>query len=141
MEVNKEEALRSLSIAQARRNAGNLAAALKFANKSVSLYPTPEGQTMVTIIEKEISVTGNGNGDASASASSSAKATGVEEHLTSAHARHKKPADAPPPREEEKKKRTYTVKQMETVTRIKRCGETQYYEILQGEPTVSTVQS
>jgi DnaJ family protein B protein 12 len=113
MEVNKEEALRCLSIAQKHRNAANLPSALKFARKSVSLFTTPEGEKMVQIIETEISVSSSGsgggsststangsgsstpNGNAEAGPSSAgtagggkAKASGVEEHI-SGSARHR----------------------------------------------------
>jgi len=150
MEVNKEEALRSLAIAQRKRAQGQLDAALRFANKSVTLYPTPEGRAMAALIEKDIA---SGSGGAGASASGggaggtpgdqkaggsvpegkSARASGVEEHVTSAQHRHKKPetksdsgASTPP-------KREYTAKQLEVVTRIKKCREYEYYEILAGE--------
>jgi DnaJ family protein B protein 12 len=152
MEVNKEEALRCLQISQRHRSASNWPSALKFALKSVSLYPTPEGKAMVALIEREMS-NAEANGASSSSAagapptpsprpsagasSSSARATGVEEHLTSAHTRHpKKQASTETGSDSDKgKKREYTVKQLEVVTRIKRCRDHQYYEILAGEHT------
>lgn len=152
MEVNKDEALRCLTIAQRHRGSSNLTAALKFARKSVSLYRTPEGEAMVVVIEREISVGGEasaagGAGGSSSSppatpstpnGSSSARATGVEEHVTSAHRRHPEKKDdasssKPAPAADSKgKKREYTVKQLEVVTRIKKCREYEYYEILAG---------
>ncbi|KAL1406100.1 Chaperone protein dnaJ [Vanrija albida] len=151
MEVNKDEALRCLSIAQRHRGSSNLTAALKFARKSVSLYRTPEGEAMVVVIEREIATGGAASAGGSSSppatpstpnGSSSARATGVEEHVTSAHRRH-------PEKKEEAgsssktatdakgKKREYTVKQLEVVTRIKKCREYEYYEILAVERTCS----
>ena len=156
MEVNKEEALRCLSIAQKHRNASNLPSALKFARKSVSLFTTPEGEKMVQIIESEIEISAgesstqgsgastpaaNGNAQAGPGPSTGkAKASGVEEHVSEArqrpgHAPAKPAATAgssttmPKP---EAKKREYTVKQMEVVKRIKSCQGHQYYEILSG---------
>lgn len=148
MEVNKEEALRCLNIAQKHRNGSNLSSALKFAKKSVSLYSTPEGEAMVTIVEREISrssststSTANGSStSASASGTSTpqakAKATGVEEHVTSAHQRpgHKTGGNAEAGSSSSgTKKREYTPKQMEVVKRVKSCQHHEYYQILAGE--------
>ena len=136
MEVNKEEALRCLGIAQRHRNSQNYTSALKFARKSVTMYSTPEGEKMVQIIEEEMSTyssSSNGPADSEKSAAgaaggSKAKATGVEEHVTSARHRHTEKKE-----EKKEEKRQYTAKQMEVVTRVKRCGHTAYYSILAGE--------
>ena len=136
MEVNKEEALRCLHIAQKHRNGSNLPSALKFARKSVSLYSTPEGVAMVTVIEREIESGGSSSTAASTSPptpngggnGSTAKATGVEEHITSARARPGHADKQPEP----SKKREYTAKQMEVVKRVKACKHHEYYEILAG---------
>jgi DnaJ family protein B protein 12 len=165
MEVNKEEALRCLAIAQRHRSSSNFPSALKFAKKSVSLYSTPEGEALVTIIEREITVSSSTSTSTSGSSSpaptpneeagpsgagsrSRATASGVEEHMTSAHAR---PGHAPKSGataagagggsgaaaagsgSDKGKKREYTVKQMEVVKRVKTCQHHQYYEILAGE--------
>lgn len=134
MEVNKEEALRCLGIAQRHRGAQNYTSALKFARKSVTMYSTPEGEKMVQIIEEEMasysssSAPAAGESEKPATAStSSAKASGVEEHVTSARHRHTDKS------EKKDEKRQYTAKQMEVVTRVKRCGHTAYYQILSSE--------
>ena len=159
MEVNKEEAHRCLSIAQKHRTSGNLPTSLKFAKKSVSLYETPEGNALVSIIVREIRVSAttsagsssdNHNGSASnggpstptADAGSSARASGVEEHVTSAHQRpgHASSGTSTAGTStstgggEKVKKREYTVKQLEVVKRVKSCQHHQYYEILAGKP-------
>jgi len=143
MEVNREEALRCLSIAQKHRNGANLTSALKFAKKSVSLYSTPEGNAMVTIVEREIS-TSSTNGSTAASSGDStpqtkAKASGVEEHVTSAHQRpgHKTAASGANAEASGSgsKKREYTAKQMEVVKRVKSCQHHEYYKILAGKST------
>lgn len=129
MEVNKEEALRCLGIAQRHRGAQNYASALKFARKSVSMYSTPEGEKLVQIVEEEMtSYSTSSTATPPAEKSSSAKASGVEEHVTSARQRHPDKKV-----EKEPEERTYTAKQMEVVTRVKRCGHTAYYDILAGE--------
>lgn len=140
MEVNKEEALRCLSIAQKHRTGANLPSALKFAKKSVSLFSTPEGEAMVTIIEREITVSENGSGSTSVSGTSTpqAKASGVEEHVTSAHQRpgHKTASSSSANAEASgsgTKKREYTTKQIEVVKRVKSCQHHEYYQILARE--------
>lgn len=139
MEVNKEEALRCLGIAQRHRSAQNYTSALKFARKSVTMYATPEGEKMVQIIEEEMasySTTSTTTQSSSIDSptekpggSSTAKASGVEEHVTSARHRHTEPTK----KEKAKEEKKYTAKQMEVVTRVKRCGHTAYYQILSGE--------
>lgn len=134
MEVNKEEALRCLGIAQRHRNSQNYTSALKFARKSVTMYSTPEGEKMIQIIEEEMSsyTSTSSNGPAESekksAGGSTAKASGVEEHVTSARHRHTEKKE-----EKKEEKRQYTAKQMEVVTRVKRCGHTAYYSILAGE--------
>lgn len=137
MEVNKEEALRCLHIAQKHRNGSNLTSALKFAKKSVSLYSTPEGEAMVTIVEREITKTTSSTSTANGSSGTStptpqAKSSGVEEHVTSAHQRpgHKTTGNA---EAGSSKKRDFTPKQMEVVKRVKSCQHHEYYQILAGE--------
>lgn len=139
MEVNKEEALRALSIAQKHRSASNLPSALKFARKSVALFSTPEGEAMITIIEREIESGGSASGSGASSGTSTAngntpsskgKASGIEEHVTSAYSRHGTKTEAD---DGKSKKREYTTKQLEVVKRVKACKHHQYYEILSGE--------
>lgn len=133
MEVNKEEAIRCLHIAQKHRNGSNLPSALKFAKKSVSLYSTPEGVTMVSIIEREI----ESGGSSSTSSTSpptpnngtSARTTGVEEHITNARPRPGH-SSTPAGGDDKGKKREYTSKQLEIVKRVKSCKHHEYYEIL-----------
>ncbi|TYJ55212.1 hypothetical protein B9479_004146 [Cryptococcus floricola] len=136
MEVNREEALRALAIAQKHRAATNYPSALKFARKSVALYSTPEGEAMVTIIERDIKIADAGSSAPAGSAGESkGKASGVEEHVTEAHARpgHGK-AQAAGAGE---KKREYTPKQIEVVKRVKACKHHEYYEILSVEKSCS----
>lgn len=141
MEVNKEEALRCLSIAQRHRNSSNLPSALKFAKKSVSLFETPEGLAMVTIVEREIESGGSSSASASAPSPAAAengngaKASGVEEHVTSAHSRpgHSTSQKASTATDEKSKKREYTQKQMDVVKRVKMCKHHEYYSILASE--------
>ncbi|WRT68872.1 uncharacterized protein IL334_005853 [Kwoniella shivajii] len=150
MEVNKEEAIRCLSISSRHRSSSNLPSALKFAKKSVALYSTPEGEAMIIAIQREIESGGSSSSSSSSNSQSTStpkpngttttngetkgKASGVEEHVTSAHTRpghgtgsstKSDPTAAP--------KKSYTAKQMEVVKRVKGCKQHEYYEILSVE--------
>src|SRR5436305_10617224 len=57
MEVNKDEALRSLDIARNHLDSGNISLAIKFANKSINLYPTLEAQSLLRRAEKNKTTT------------------------------------------------------------------------------------
>jgi len=98
---------------------------------------------MVTIVEREIS-TSSTNGSTAASSGDStpqtkAKASGVEEHVTSAHQRpgHKTASSGANAEASGSgsKKREYTAKQMEVVKRVKSCQHHEYYKILAGKST------
>jgi DnaJ family protein B protein 12 len=127
MEVNKEEALRSLAISQKHLNASNLPSALKFAKKSISLYSTPEALSLLTRIEREIETGGSASTSTSTPppSSSSGRTSGVEEHVTSASTKSRTGEG-----DKGKGKREYTTKQMEVVVRVKKCKHHEYYEIL-----------
>lgn len=92
---------------------------------------------MVTVLEREIETGGSAsssstpNENGTGSNAGQARASGVEEHVTSAHARpgHGDAGGGGG----EKKKREYTAKQMEVVKRVKGCKQYEYYEILAGE--------
>ena len=148
MSVNKDEAIRCLHIAQKHRTNGNHTSALKFARKSVALYSTPEGIAMVSLVEREMvseSTKEQSSSQASTSASASgsatpttAKATGVEEHVTSAHARPGHRSKAPERADSGgDSSRSYTAKQVEVVKRVISCKHHEYYEILAVDKTCS----
>ena len=97
---------------------------------------------MVIVMEREIESGGSSStsGPSTPNGESGAtKASGVEEHVSSAHARpghgSKTEANGSPAGATAggSKKREYTVKQMEVVTRVKRCKHHEYYEILAGQ--------
>lgn len=133
MDGNKEEAQRCLSIAQRHRSSSNLPSALKFARKSVTLFSTPQGEAMITIIEREIETGGSASGSnmPNGTGATAGRASGVEEHVTSAHSRPGRAAGGGGG--EKPKKREYTVQQMEVVKRVKGCKHHEYYEILSCE--------
>ncbi|KZT20087.1 DnaJ-domain-containing protein [Neolentinus lepideus HHB14362 ss-1] len=131
MESNKDEALRSLSIAQRHRDSGNLTSARKFCQKSISLFETPEAQKFLAAIEREIE-------SGSAGPSNSTSASGAEAHpsASSAKQRHVPSSStsgagaANGSAGQEKVKRDFTPEQHSVVKRVRACKVTDYYEIL-----------
>jgi DnaJ family protein B protein 12 len=118
MESNKDEALRALAIAQRKRDAGDVAAARKFATKSLALFATPEAERLLASLDKMPE-------SSSASTASFSAASGSEAHSSASGARHR--TKEPPPQE---KKREYTQENITVVKRVRACKATQYYEIL-----------
>lgn len=127
MEGNKDEALRSLSIAQRKRDAGDLTSARKFCQKSIALFDTPEAQKLLAAIERELA----------SGASSSASSSSAEAHPSASGAKHRhapsassSTAGANGNAGPEKAKRDYTPEQHAVVKRVRACKVTDYYEIL-----------
>ncbi|TFK53426.1 DnaJ-domain-containing protein [Heliocybe sulcata] len=130
MESNRDEALRSLSIAQRHLDSGNLTSARKFCQKSISLFETPEAKKLLAAIERE-------NDAGSAGPSGSTSASGAEAHPSAGSTKHRHApssstssgaanGSAGP----EKAKRDYTPEQHAVVKRVRACKVTDYYEIL-----------
>lgn len=136
MEGNKDEALRCLSIAQKHRNAGNYASARKFAQKSLTLFATPEAKKLAEIIESEASASTSTS--TSTSTEETTRATGTEKHPSAGGTHHRHPngnTSASGPAEgsssKSEKKRDYTPDQLTVVKRVRACKVTEYYEILE----------
>jgi DnaJ homolog subfamily B member 12 len=143
MESNKDEALKCLSIAQKHRNAGNLASAQRFCQKSLSLFSTPEGARLLEIVESEMASEPSSSTSASSSAGSSAGfSTSAETHPSSSGTRHRHTESGAKANgsangsakgggsDAAEKKREYTPEQATVVKRIRACKVTEYYEIL-----------
>ncbi|RIA96830.1 hypothetical protein C1645_754064 [Glomus cerebriforme] len=116
MEVNKDEALRSLDIARNKLASGNIAVAIKFAQKSVNLYPTPEAQDFLRKVENTKTTT---------------SPIGKESN----HTRTASPTPPSSPsysREHKQGRQTreYTIEQVEAIKRIRACGVHDFYGIL-----------
>jgi DnaJ family protein B protein 12 len=116
MEVNKEEAVRCLSIAKNHFGNGNYTSAVKLAKKSISLYPTDEAKAFLVKAEARAQ-----------NAGSSATATGSSANASSS-------AESTKRREHKAQAREYTQEQIEAVKRIRACG-TDYYKVLSLEKT------
>ncbi|KAJ7759244.1 hypothetical protein B0H16DRAFT_633538 [Mycena metata] len=138
MESNREEATRCLAIAQKHFSAANYPSARKFAQKSISLFETPEAVRLLASINTaaEAGSTSSANGAAGATASSST----TETHPSAAGAKHRNVNGAAAGSSKGKgngtaggiggEKREYTAEQGAVVRRVRACKVTEYYEIL-----------
>ena len=146
MESNKDEAVKCLAIAQRRRNAGDLAGARRFCQKSLALFSTPEATKLLEVIESDIASADAGEASSSGSSAgpgSSADpeqpfASAAETHPSASGARHRhtgsgaggSKANGNAEKGTEDKKRDYTPEQAAVVKRVRSCRVTEYYEIL-----------
>lgn len=138
MESNKDEALKCLTIAQNRRNTGDLAAARRFCQKSLALFSTSEAERLLELIESEAaSDSAQASSSGSSSAGASASASAAETHPSSSGARQRHTASTSGGGEKAngnatgaQKKRDYTPEQAAVVKRVRSCKVTEYYEIL-----------
>ena len=132
MEVNKDEAARCLSISRTHLHSGNIEKAVKFAEKSVSLFSTDEAVSYLATLRKKAETSTASSGS---STPSSSRATGAETHpsasgTTKRHTANggssfEKPGEGTIPQ-----KRDYTPDQAKVVKRVRACKVTAYYEIL-----------
>ncbi|RIB10670.1 DnaJ domain-containing protein [Gigaspora rosea] len=108
MEGNKDEAQRCLKIARDHLASGNVSGAIKFAQKSINLFPTTEAQTFLKQTEsKKTSSTRETNDRPTSSPSTS----------TREHRQGRQVGE-------------YTTEQAEAVKRIRSCKTHDYYAIL-----------
>ncbi|GAA5982272.1 hypothetical protein JCM5350_007718 [Sporobolomyces pararoseus] len=136
--MNREEALRSLHIAQKHFDNENYPSSIRFAKKSISLFPTPQAQTLLDRAEELSSGSSSSSSKASTSGvdptnSSSSSSEGVrqrkaEQSSTSQPTNSSEKNGASP---------TWTPAQAAVVKRVKTCKVTAYYEILSLEKSCS----
>ncbi|CAB4432082.1 unnamed protein product [Rhizophagus irregularis] len=116
MEVNKDEALRSLEIARSKLASGNIAVAIKFAQKSINLYPTPEAQDFLKRVENNKTTT---------------QTTGKEnDHHRKASPTPPSPSSSSREHKQGRQTKEYTKEQVDAVKRIRACGVHDFYAIL-----------
>jgi DnaJ family protein B protein 12 len=115
MEVNKDEAIRSLNIARNQLDSGNIALAIKFAKKSINLYPTPEAQAFLKKVESNKTTTQNGKEGNNRTASPTPPSS---------------PSSSSREHKQGRQTREYTVEQVEAVKRIRACEVHDFYGIL-----------
>ncbi|THV02466.1 DnaJ-domain-containing protein [Dendrothele bispora CBS 962.96] len=140
--MNKDEAIRCLSIAQKHRDAGNFASARKFCQKSIALFETPEAAKLLESIDIAEASSSNNNNTSSSSGSATASASGAEAHPSSSGAKHRNAANTSSSSTNGNastngtagglggEKREYTTDQHAVVKRVRACKVTEYYEIL-----------
>ncbi|CAG8552680.1 4533_t:CDS:2 [Racocetra persica] len=107
MEGNKDEALRCLKIARDHLASGNVPSAIKFAQKSINLFPTPEAQTFLKQTESKKTPNGRENNNRQTPSPSTSRE----------HKQGRQIGD-------------YTTEQAEAVKRIRACRTHDYYAIL-----------
>ncbi|OZJ05543.1 hypothetical protein BZG36_01677 [Bifiguratus adelaidae] len=133
MEVNKDEAERCLLIAQKHRDSGNIAAAIKFTRKSITLYPTDSAEAL---LQRLLDQDAKGGGASASSSSTNARTEKFSSAAGKSTSAQTSPSDGQnvKSREHRQMKREYTEEQVAAVKRIRACGS-DYYKILGLEKT------
>jgi DnaJ family protein B protein 12 len=134
MESNREEATRCLAIAQKHFSAANYSSARKFAQKSISLFETPQAVRLLASINTAAAAEST-NGAAAGEPS-----TSTETHPSAAGSKHRNVNGAASSSGKGTgngtaggiggEKREYTAEQGAVVRRVRGCKVTEYYEIL-----------
>jgi len=133
--ANRDEAIKCISISQRHLNANNFPSARRFAEKSLSLYPTPEAKQLLELITSRES---DPIPEPPLSSGTAASASGAEAHPTqeTTHHRHSTRPQASSSKaangsaSSSEKQREYTPEMAAVVKRIRKCKPTEYYEIL-----------
>src|SRR4051812_23979727 len=112
MEVNKDEAARCLNIAQKHFDDANYSAAIKFANKSIALFPTESAKAFLRKVEAV---------DAKHPSSPSSSAAPTGPSASSSSASTSSATDGLRNREHRTPKREFSVDQVDAVKRIRAC--------------------
>ncbi|KAJ7180732.1 hypothetical protein C8R46DRAFT_1070421 [Mycena filopes] len=127
MESNREEATRCLSIAQKHLTAANYPSARKFAQKSLSLFETPEAVRLLASINSAAESAGGAGPTASSSTTETHPSAAGAKNRTAGSSKGKGNGTAGGIGGE---KREYTAEQGAVVRRVRACKVTEYYEIL-----------
>ncbi len=112
MEVNKDEASRCLDIARNHLAKGDIAGAIKFAQKSFNLYPTTEAEIFLRRAESSKVTPNESNKHRSSSPTPPSSSSSSREH------------------KQGRQTREYTIEQVEAVKRIRACNVHDFYAIL-----------
>ena len=128
MEVNKDEAIRCLTISQRHLHEGNFPSARKFCLKSISLYETPEARKLLDRIDDLASNPSSSSKTESTSKSQAdghPSSTGMRHRTSSSKASGNGTAGGMGGGN-----RDYTPEQVAVVKRVRSCKVAAYYEIL-----------
>ncbi|KAF8216573.1 hypothetical protein K438DRAFT_1797478 [Mycena galopus ATCC 62051] len=140
MESNREEATRCLAIAQKHFSAANYPSARKFAQKSISLFETPQAVRLLASINTAAEAESASSAKANGNAASGSASSSTETHPSAAGAKHRNVNGAAGSSSSGAgngtaggiggEKREYTAEQGAVVRRVRACKVTEYYEIL-----------
>lgn len=117
MESNKDEALKCLTIAKNALSLGDHAKALRFTEKSIRLFPTTQGEQLLTLVKRQ-----------SAAPKRSAPSTTSSSSNSTSSARRSEP--------EPVSERKYTAEQLRAVKTVLAYGR-DYYKVLSVARTAS----
>ncbi|KAI9321046.1 hypothetical protein BX666DRAFT_1913955 [Dichotomocladium elegans] len=117
MEINRDEALRCLSIAKNHFGSGNYPAAVRFANKSLKLFPTEDARAFLEKAERASSEETT-SGASTATAKDDGGATKRSTAGSAATGQSSSPSE-----------KKYSKDQVAAVKKIMACG-TDYYKVL-----------
>ncbi|KAI8642677.1 hypothetical protein BD408DRAFT_366058 [Parasitella parasitica] len=121
MESNKDEALKCLSIAKSSLGLGDYAKALRFTEKSIRLFPTAQGERLLSLVKEKNSE------------SKKSKSNYTTSNTTSSFSRQQSS------KSESSTERKYTDEQVEAVKTILACSG-DYYKVLSVERSATDVQ-
>lgn len=127
MESNKDEALKCLTIAKNALSLGDYAKALRFTEKSIRLFPTTQGEQLLSLVKKQ-------SAEPPKKPTSSSSPTASASSSTSTQRRQTTTTTEPPASE-----RKYTTEQLRAVKTILACGK-DYYKVLSVERSASDAQ-
>jgi DnaJ homolog subfamily B member 12 len=132
MDGNKDEAQKCLAIAQQHYRAGNISAARKFCQKSISLFEMPQAIKLLASLNADAASSSSSSSSSFAgtgSSPSSSSSSGTQARASSSTATNRAPKGTAGGIGGEK--RDYTPEQHQVVKRVKRCKVDEYYEILE----------
>ncbi|KAF9349351.1 hypothetical protein BGX26_012319, partial [Mortierella sp. AD094] len=127
MEVNRDEALRCLDIAKRQLSSGDFAKARKFAEKSISLFPTPEAKTFLAKVDQE-------EASPSSSSTSAPNSKSSSQPSSSSGTSSARPNSVPPRQrstttDHKPVERDYTPEQVAAIKKIRSSGG-DFYKVL-----------
>jgi DnaJ family protein B protein 12 len=126
--ANKDEAIKSLGLAQKYLDRSNFSLARKYATKSIGLFSTPEASNLLNLINQREAAGENGE------ARSNDATPHTEESTAGTRHRHTPQTNGPSGSSTKDrgkaKAREYTPEQTAVVSRVRKYKVTEYYEIL-----------
>ena len=126
--ANKDEAIKCLGLAQKYCDNSNFSLARKYANKSISLFSTPEASELLNSINQREAATANGEPQSNDASLPTEESTAGTRHQHTSHANTS--ASGSTEDKDEEKAPEYTPEQAVVVAQIRKCRATEYYEIL-----------